>query len=126
MRLLEKVKDGGFDSPVDAYVLIEIKSLFSIMILKFNGTREAFHSHAFNAITLWIKGSVAEFHCNGSIDIYRAGQFKYTPRSIFHKILPQNGKSAWALSFRGPWQDTWQEFKQDHFITLTHGRKEIK
>jgi hypothetical protein len=51
MKFLSKCKDGGPESPVTAYVLVEIKSLFSVMLLHFSGTREAFHSHAFNALT---------------------------------------------------------------------------
>jgi len=47
MRLFQKAKDGGPESPVDGYFLIEIKSLFSIALLKFNnGGRENYHTHA--------------------------------------------------------------------------------
>jgi len=41
--------------------LIEWKILFSIGILHFQeGSREAFHNHAFNAITFWLSGDVTE------------------------------------------------------------------
>ena len=60
MRFLEVTKDGGPDSPVTGLFLIEIKSLFSVVLLKFGGTRENFHSHAFNALTFWLKGAVME------------------------------------------------------------------
>lgn len=53
MKILSKSYDGGPDSGVDGYWLIEIKSWFSIVLLHFNpGTREAFHNHAFNALTV--------------------------------------------------------------------------
>lgn len=125
MRLLEKVPDGGKDSGVTAYILIEVKSLFSIMLLHFNsGSREAFHSHAFNAITIWLKGEVREDELEGGWKYFSAGRWKYTPRTMFHRIFASS-RGAWALSFRGPWADTWQEYKNGQYLTLTHGRKEI-
>ena len=127
MRFFEKVKDGGANSPVDAYVLIEIKSLFSIMVLHFNpGYREALHSHAFNAFTIWLWGEAFEvFDTWGKSDrVWWPGFMKFTPRSLFHRYVSFRG--AWALTFRGPWHDTWEERCSDgRTVTLTHGRKAI-
>ena len=54
-RLFFVKPDGGKNSGVTAYFLIEWKVLFSVGILRFNeGTREAYHSHAFNALTWWL------------------------------------------------------------------------
>lgn len=117
MRLFQKVKDGGPDSPVDAYVLIEIKSLFSLMLLKFNpGKREAYHSHAFNAWTLWLKGFATEHMVDPDGQFhyaeYTAGSFKRTPRELVHRyFVKKYDGPAWALTFRGPWADTWKEYK---------------
>jgi hypothetical protein len=141
MRFFSKAKDGGPESPVDGYFLIEIKSLFSIVLLHFNfGARESFHTHAFNAFTLWlkgnvyeeIKGNVYEEIADGSVwpaprtKQWKAGQFKFTPRNLLHRfITPSTGifvslfgnivsrrteNGAWALSFRGPWSKTWREY----------------
>lgn len=148
MRLFSKAKDGGPESPVDGYFLIEIKSLFSIVLLHFNfGRRESFHNHAFNALTFWLKGNVTEEieeywpgkHVRR--DTWRAGDVKYTPRDTMHRFeTPSTGtyksffgnivarahkNGAWALSFRGPWKKTWQEHKTPfgESITLTNGRK---
>lgn len=126
MKFLTKMKDGGPESPVVGYFLIEIKSLFSVVLLHFGGTREAFHSHAFNALTVWLRGEVIEQVKEGdfySPRYWSAGEFKYTPRGCMHKILPCS--NAWALSIRGPWSKTWQEYKADEYITLTHGRKRV-
>ena len=132
MRFFQKVLDGGKGSGVTAYVLIEIKSLFSIMLLHFApGTREAYHSHAFGVLTLWLKGIVLE-HLLGNSDppkMYHGGQFKFTPSYIFHQI--EAVVPTWALSFRGPWQDKWEEYRLNNkpgerFVTLTHGRKELQ
>ena len=49
MKLFKYMKDGGPESTVWGYFLIEIKSLFTIVLLHFkNGSREAYHNHAFN------------------------------------------------------------------------------
>lgn len=115
MRFFEKVKDGGPDSPVDAYVLIEIKSLFSIMLLKFNpGMREAFHSHAFNAFSIFLSGDTDEERLEENewgffvvAKLFHGGMMKYTPRSLIHRF--NTYKPAWVLTFRGPWRKQWTE-----------------
>ncbi len=127
MKLFHKSHDGGNDSGVTGYWLIECKSLFSIVLLHFSpGSREAFHSHAFNALTWWIKGEVQEHF----LDSPQAKRWvpsikpKWTPKNCFHKILA-GGKGAWALSIRGPWDDTWFENKHGETYELGHGRVRI-
>lgn len=134
MKLFSKASDGGANSGVTGYFVIEIKWLFSIVLLRFEkGTREAFHEHAFNAVTLWLKGRVREHLRHAMMDIYapggcscpffKAGDFKRTPRSAFHKI--EALEETWALSVRGPWLDHWREDRRGRLVTLTHGRREI-
>lgn len=61
MLLFKKRYDGGESSNVSGYWLIEMKKLFSIVLLRFEPShRENFHSHAFNALTIWLKGEVLE------------------------------------------------------------------
>lgn len=138
-RLFYKKPDGGKDSGVTGYFLIEWKILFSIGILHFKkGTREAYHTHAFNALTWWLKGSVTEARLSASFngndelleqseDIvkdYKSSIIpKYTSRNNFHKVISH--KDTWALTFRGRWVDMWYEFKDNKLITLTHGRRII-
>ena len=131
MRFLEVTKDGGPESPVIGLFVIEIKSLFSVVLLKFGGTRENFHSHAFNAWTIWLKGAVMEVirPASGNPTLlnlrrWKAGDIKFTSRDTMHKVLPEG--SAWALSFRGPWSKTWKEYDpaNDAIITPSSpGRK---
>lgn len=79
MKAFTRSKDGGTHSPVDAFVLLEIKSLFSIILLRFNqGGREAFHTHAFHAISWFICGDAIETDIDGSTYRYK--------RSIIPKI----------------------------------------
>jgi hypothetical protein len=124
-RLFYKKPDGGKDSGVTAYFLIEWKILFSIGILRFNkGSREAYHNHAFNALTWWLSGFVKEIKTDGSHRYWWPTIFpKYTSRNNFHKVEAE--RVTYALTFRGPWKDTWNELKDGETITLTHGRKTI-
>ncbi len=129
MKFLTKCKDGGKDSPVDAYVLIEIKGLFSIMLLKFNkGKREAYHTHAFNALTWFLWGDMKEDCIGGfkGVAPYKQSLFpKLTKRDNLHRVVAL--KDSWCFTLRGPWKDTWEEYlpKSGHYVVLTHGRKEL-
>lgn len=120
--------DGGPNSGVTGYWLIEWKPVFSIVFLKFNkGTREAYHSHAFNALSWWIKGSVIEHHLDGTnINWYPSFIPKYTPKNCFHKV--EALEETYVLSIRGPWDKTWQEYRADNgqMVTLANGREIIE
>lgn len=125
MKIISIAKDGGKYSNSTGLFIVEIKSLFSIVLLRFSGaTREAFHSHAFNAWTFWLRGRVVERTLGGTRP-WRAGEVKYTPRGCVHKI--EGSGAAYALSFRGPWATKWFEFRDNATkrVTLTNGRKEI-
>jgi hypothetical protein len=124
-RLLFIAPDGGKDSGVQAFFIIEWKAVFSIAILRFNkGSREAYHNHAFHALTWWLKGKVTEQKITGELKEYTPSFIpKFTSRSNFHKVNAH--KTTYALTIRGPWKDTWEEYRKGMLITLTHGRKEI-
>lgn len=138
-RFFYKKPDGGNDSGVTGYFLLEWKILFSIGILHFKkGTREAYHNHAFNALTWWLKGKVIEHKLNASFDgneklitqfedikkEYKPSLIpKFTSRYNFHKV--EALEETYAITFRSWWTDTWMEFKNNRIIKLTHGRKEL-
>jgi hypothetical protein len=125
MKIMQSAPDGGKGSGVTAYFLFESKRFGSVALLRFaKGSREAFHSHAFNALTWWLSGSVTEHHVSGnSIEWRLSFKPKRTGRDCFHKIEAR--QVTWALTVRGPWVDRWQEKRGDKFVTLTHGRKEV-
>lgn len=126
MRIFQKAKDGGPKSPVDAYFLCEFKGLFSIALLKFNqGTREVFHTHAFDAWTWFLDGNMFERNYNGGMHFYKRGFFpKVTRKEHNHKVHAL--RDSWCLTLRGPWSDTWTETnKYGETITLTHGRVKV-
>lgn len=124
MNIFCKRADGGKDSGVTAYFLIEWKAVISIAILHFReGSREGFHSHAFNALTWWIRGAVIESKPDGySKNYYPSFIPKYTPRENCHKVTAL--QDTYALTIRGPWVNKWYEIKNGNKIWLTHGRKE--
>lgn len=103
----------------------EIKYLFSICILHFSkGTRENYHSHAFNALTWFLWGKVEEQHLGKPSMTWASSIFpKWTPRSTFHRVNAL--EDTYALTFRGPWSETWYEFDPNNqdYIELTNGRK---
>jgi len=115
--------DGGEGSGVTGYFLIEWKALFSIGILRFApGTREAFHSHAFNAVTFWISGAVVEEQETGELRRFSGFSLgpKITKRQCCHRVRGET--TTWALTFRGPWVDHWREKRPTEDVVLTHGR----
>lgn len=122
-RIFYTKPDGGKESGVIGYFLIEWKPVFSIGLLHFKkGSREAYHNHAFNAITWWLCGNVTELQTSGiEKDFSPSLKPKITKRDCFHKVISHS--DTWALTFRGHWMDTWNELRSGNKITLTHGRK---
>jgi hypothetical protein len=127
MRFFYKGKDGGPESCVDGFWLVEIKGLFSVLLLRFNdGAREAFHTHAFNAFTWFLWGDLTEEFQDAEPRKYKRRLIpKLTPRSLLHRVSSKG--TSWVFTLRGPWAETWQEWfpEDDRYVTLTHGRKEI-
>jgi hypothetical protein len=127
MKLFSKSKDGGPESTVTGYWLVECKSLFSVVLLKFEGkSREAYHSHAFNSLSWVLKGWLRERHWDGLVhDHVRSIMPIITLTDTVHKVDSLE-PVTWVLSFRGPWQETWQEWTYEKgFTTLSNGRKEV-
>lgn len=130
MKIFAKRKDGGPDSNVTGYWLIEWKGLFSIALLRFSkGSREAFHNHAFNSISWVLKGWLQEYRLFG--DELRSRHFLpslkpiITTRDNLHKVYGE-APETWVLTFRGPWQKTWiEQFPDGRIVQLTDGRKVI-
>lgn len=134
MKFFSKSKDGGPDSTVTGYFLIEIKNLFSIVFLKFeNGSRDAYHTHAFNCISWLISGTLLETVIKGdiskdlgSIKIHTPSIFPIlTYKHTYHKV--NSIGNSYVLSFRGPWSKTWREYlpQEDKELLLADGRKII-
>lgn len=130
MKFLEITKDGGPESTVWAHWLIELKGLFSVVLLRFeDGSREAYHSHAFDSISWVLSGELNEIHHPDTKNVFDILDIHWpsfipvvTRRSTKHMVRSRG--RTWVLSFRGPWAKTWTETLPDGTtVTLTHGRK---
>lgn len=124
--LLFKGKDGGLDSRVWGYWFIELKQLFSIVLLRFeDGSRDAYHNHAFNCFSWVLWGKLIEQHLSGAEETHKAGWLPFvTRRETFHKVTSIG--RTWVLSFRGPWAKEWSEFIPGRGeVRMTHGRREL-
>ena len=127
MKFFSFGTDGGKDSGVKGFWLFEIKSLFSIAFLRFKkGTRENYHSHAFNAYSWFLHGKVEEQHLGKESMIWEPNLTpKYTPRSTFHRVNAL--ENTYVLTVRGPWSKTWHEYDphEKEYIKLSNGRKVV-
>lgn len=132
MRILQKTKDGGPESTVDAYFLFEFKKLFSIALLKFNkGSRNNYHSHAFNALTWFLWGYMDECRLLSDGRTLKHREYrrslipKFTSRDNMHKVYAH--ETSWVLTIRGPWSKTWEEYDPttNQVFELSHGREII-
>lgn len=135
VKLLWGDKDGGPESRVWCWG-IESKRFGSVLLLKFaKGSREAFHTHAFNSISWLLRGRLLENFKTPfaglpfeSWALHQPGCHPIrTYRDTYHKVEGM-ADATWVLTFRGPWVDTWKDLdlKTGHESTLTHGRKEVQ
>lgn len=129
MRFMQWANDGGPESTVEGFFLVEFKNLFSIVLLRFGeGSREAFHSHAFNCFSWVLRGNMQEFHRDGTENSLpprnRVLPFG-TYRSTFHKVVSEG--VSWVFTLRGPWAKTWNEYipGTEEEKILTEGRVEV-
>jgi hypothetical protein len=125
VRWFWHAKDGGPQSTVDGWWLTEIKSLFSAVLLRFaDGSRDAYHSHAFDSVNWVLRGRVVEHHLDGRTQVHESSLYPVvTSRSTLHKVVSEG--TTWVLSLRGPWARTWYEYVDGKLITMTHGRKVV-
>lgn len=126
MKFFKSGKDGGPDSTVTGYWLVEIKRLFSIAVLRFDdGSRYAYHSHAFNSTSWVLSGLLKEKLLGAPYDeivYWPSWRPIRTLRSTFHRVKSEG--ATWVLTFRGPWAKRWREFDPftNKFSTLENGR----
>ena len=94
-------KTEGQESTVTGYWLIEAKRLFSIALLRFdNGSRESYHSHAFNSISWLLSGYLREESLDGGFIDHTADWLWpiITRRKTFHRVFSSG--TTWVLRFR--------------------------
>lgn len=62
----------------------------------------------------------------GRNDYFPSWRPIFTARECMHKVISEG--VTWAITFRGPWSDTWHEYlpQQNVGLTLTHGREVVE
>lgn len=132
MKFFKLMKDGGKESKVWGFFAVEIKKLLSIVLLHFeNGSREAYHNHAFHSISWVLKGRLDEFtlDCNTLKDKLVVHKPSFLPvfTSRWNMHMVQSAGDTYVLSFRGPWLNAWMEYlpQTKEIVLLTHGRVEV-
>ena len=118
IRLLWGRKDGGPESHVTAYG-VESKRFASLLVLRFgNGTRDAYHSHAFGAVSWLLRGALHEAFAAGATR-WHLPRFRpiVTRRTDTHRVYSYG--VSWVVSLRGPWAETWYDSGEG---ILGHGR----
>lgn len=125
-------KDGGPESPV-TFFGIEIKWLGSIGFIKFaKGGREAYHTHAFHALTWFLKGELIEERLWAVSQTSSRSAFNWYTRSILPKFTARGNmhrvrakEDSWCFTLRGPWKSTWREYdpKTGLFTVFSNGRE---
>jgi hypothetical protein len=126
MKFFFKRKDGGQDSFVTGYWLVEAKNGFSICLLRFDEqTRENFHNHAFNCVSVVLSGELHEEFIDGRVVMHPASWKPFrTLRTHFHRV--KGTRVSWVFSLRGPWTKIWNEqTPAGKQITLAQGRKVV-
>jgi hypothetical protein len=139
-HVLTVTKDGGPESTVWAHWLFEFKGLASVVVLRFeNGSRDAYHNHAFDCVSWVLAGGGLVEHRIGGPGANLEQPYLFLPsplpiltrRAHLHKVISCG--RTWVLSVRGPWQDNWQEVVPTgagnggtRCVELTHGRKEVR
>lgn len=127
VKFLRKAKDGGPKSTVTGYWLVEFKRLFSLALLKFeDGSRDEFHSHAFNSLNWVLRGRVREEMIDGTVNEFTPSPWPIaTMRDTFHRVVSDG--TTWVLTVRGPWAEHWLEYNPITRVqtVLAYGRKVV-
>jgi len=127
LLILHTGKDGGPESHVDGLWLLRWKAVCTVALLRFKeGSREAYHSHAFHSVSWLLRGKLEEHRSDGHVTTYNPSLKPIlTRRTTTHKVYGRT-PTSWVLTLRGPWKNEWVEILPDRgTIQLTHNRVEI-
>jgi hypothetical protein len=112
---------------IKRFTIFEFKFLGGIIINIFNTVdQDRFHSHAFHAFSLMIRGYYYEdVMIDKKIISKKIVRSRIIPRNYIHKIK-NSSKNAISITFEGPWKYTWSEyFDSGRVRVYSWGRKVI-
>lgn len=107
------------------FTIFEIKYLGGIIVNIFNTVgQDRFHSHAFHAVSLMLRGHYfEEVIVDNKIVTKKIEKSRFIPKNYIHKITVST-PNAMSVTFEGPWGSTWDEyFDNGRVKTYTWGRK---
>lgn len=101
---------------VTRYTLLEIRWLINIYFHHIETfEQDRFHTHAFNALVWILRGGYEECVKHGigpnkstELKYYKAGDFRWIPRALNHKLLKAEVDSI-SLLIAGPYASIWTE-----------------
>jgi hypothetical protein len=112
---------------IKRFTIFELKYVFGIIVNIFNTTnQDRFHSHAFHALSLMIRGFYYEDVMeNNKIITKKIEKSRFIPRNYIHKIT-ESSKNAISITFEGPWESTWNEYFDNGRVKVYNwGRKVV-
>lgn len=104
------------EQDVTEWTLLEYKKWFSIKLFHFHksdGCQDRFHTHAFGAVSILLKGDYTEELLEGSQIVSRsrkASRLTYIPRDTYHRITRSTG--CHTVLITGPWSGSFKELRQ--------------
>lgn len=118
---------------IKRFTLFEWKGFGGIIFNIFNtNNQDRFHSHAFNAFSIMLKGyyyedvmedMFIENNLTKRIISKKIEKSRFIPKNYIHKIT-KSSKNAMSITIEGPWDDTWFEiFDSGRVKIYTWGRQ---
>lgn len=111
---------------IKRFTVFEVKYLGGIIVNVFNTeNQDRFHSHAFHAFSLMVRGHYFEdvIVDGGFVITKKIEKSRFIPRNYIHKIT-KSSPNAISVTFEGPWGATWDEyFDNGRVRTYSWGRK---
>lgn len=114
--ILKKKRINLGDQDVTEWTLLEYKKWFSIKLFHFHkadGCQDRFHTHAFGAVSILLKGNYTDEVLEGSQIISKSrnsSRLTYIPRDAYHRITRSTG--CYTLLITGPWSGSFKELRQ--------------
>jgi hypothetical protein len=107
--------------------LFEFKKLLSCYIHIFNTKyHDRFHSHAFSAVAVVLKGGYfEEYYVGSEVRTKWVGPgLRFIPKDYNHRIMRSEPNSV-SFLIAGPWEKYWTEDFPGYARVLTWGRREV-
>lgn len=111
---------------IKRFTFFEFKPVGGIILNIFNTeNQDRFHSHAFSAFSLMLRGHYYEDVMDeiGNISTKKIEKSRFIPKDYVHKIT-KSSPNAVSITFEGPWDSVWNEyFDSGRIKSYTWGRK---